>query len=174
MNSFFHRHWPHQFAERSFLPLSGYQKEGRRRKLSTSNETDIQQVSDGVGRSLKALLHWCPCYRAGCQTERRILSRQPSCPEATARHVLVVTGRVFFVFQQDGAPAHRSHKTVGFLERKTPSFIPPTLWPTNSPDLNPVDYSICILQCATAECLQLQSSRRWWTQNTSDGRVGAV
>jgi len=23
-----------------------------------------------------------------------------------------------------------------------PDFIPPTLWPPNSPDLNPVDYSI--------------------------------
>ena len=25
---------------------------------------------------------------------------------------------------------------------KTPDFIPPTLWPANSPDLNPVDCSI--------------------------------
>lgn len=48
----------------------------------------------------------------------------------------------FFVFQQDGAPAHRARDTVSFLERETPDFIPPTLWPPNSPDLNPVDYSI--------------------------------
>jgi len=25
---------------------------------------------------------------------------------------------------------------------ETPEFIPPTLWPTNSPDLNPVDYKL--------------------------------
>ena len=25
---------------------------------------------------------------------------------------------------------------------KTPDFIPPTLWPANLPDINPVDYSI--------------------------------
>jgi len=25
----------------------------------------------------------------------------------------------------------------------TPNFIPPDLWPLNSPDLNPVDYSFC-------------------------------
>jgi len=25
----------------------------------------------------------------------------------------------------------------------TPDFISPTLWPLNSPDLNPVDYKIC-------------------------------
>ena len=50
--------------------------------------------------------------------------------------------RTNFVFQQDGAPAHRARDTVAFLERETPDFIPPTLWPPNSPDLNPVDYSI--------------------------------
>jgi len=32
--------------------------------------------------------------------------------------------------------------TVEFLERETPEFISPLLWPTNSPDLNPVDYSV--------------------------------
>jgi len=46
------------------------------------------------------------------------------------------------VFQQDGAPAHRAHDTVAFLDRESHDFIPPTLWPPNSPDLNPVDYSI--------------------------------
>jgi len=25
---------------------------------------------------------------------------------------------------------------------ETPEFIPPTLWPPNSPDLNPVDYKV--------------------------------
>ena len=28
------------------------------------------------------------------------------------------------------------------LKRETPDFISPTLWPPNSPDLNPVDYKI--------------------------------
>jgi len=26
---------------------------------------------------------------------------------------------------------------------ETPEFIPPTLWPPNSPDLNAVDYKVC-------------------------------
>lgn len=47
-----------------------------------------------------------------------------------------------FVFQQDGAPAHRARQTVEFLRKETANFIPPDLWPPNSPDLNPVDYSI--------------------------------
>lgn len=48
----------------------------------------------------------------------------------------------FFVFQQDSAPAHRARETVALLQRETPAFIAPTMWPPNSPDLNPVDYKI--------------------------------
>ena len=48
----------------------------------------------------------------------------------------------FFVFQRDSAPAHRARDTVRLLEQATPAFIPPDLWPANSPDLNPVDYRI--------------------------------
>lgn len=47
-----------------------------------------------------------------------------------------------FTFQQDSAPAHRARETVELLTRETPDFIPPTLWPPNSPDLNPVDYKV--------------------------------
>src|SRR6218665_3818250 len=46
-----------------------------------------------------------------------------------------------FVFQQDGALVHRARDTVAFLERKVPDLISSTLWPRNSLDLNPVDYS---------------------------------
>jgi len=28
---------------------------------------------------------------------------------------------------------------------ETPAFIPPTLWPPNSPDLNPVDYKVWLV-----------------------------
>jgi hypothetical protein len=44
----------------------------------------------------------------------------------------------YYTFQQDGAPAHRAHATVELLTKETPDFIPPNLWPPNSPDLNPV------------------------------------
>ena len=47
-----------------------------------------------------------------------------------------------YTFQQDSAPAHRPRTTVEMLKTETPDFIPPDLWPPNSPDLNPVDYSI--------------------------------
>jgi len=41
-------------------------------------------------------------------------------------------------------PAHRAKETVDLLSSstETAAFIPPTLWPPNSPDLNPVDYRV--------------------------------
>ena len=48
----------------------------------------------------------------------------------------------FYIFQQDSALAHRARETVELLTNSTPDFIPPTLWPPNSPDLNLVDYKI--------------------------------
>ena len=46
-----------------------------------------------------------------------------------------------YVFQQDGAPAHRARDTVELLRTETPDFNAPDMWPTNLPDLNPVDYN---------------------------------
>jgi len=45
----------------------------------------------------------------------------------------------FFTSQQDNAPAHRAFATAELLEKEVPDFIPPSLWPPNSPDLNPID-----------------------------------
>ena len=41
-----------------------------------------------------------------------------------------------YVFQQDGALAHRSRHTVTYLNANVPEFIEPENWPPNSPDLN--------------------------------------
>ena len=45
--------------------------------------------------------------------------------------------------QQDSAPAHSARETIKLLQRETPAFISPDLWPPNSPDLSPVNYKIC-------------------------------
>jgi len=47
-----------------------------------------------------------------------------------------------FVFQHDSAAAHRARDTIELLRHNTPDFIAPDMWPSNSPDLNPVDYVI--------------------------------
>ena len=48
----------------------------------------------------------------------------------------------FYIFQQDGATAHKALETVALLTNETPDFINTTVWHPNSPDLNPVDYKI--------------------------------
>src|ERR1700733_4254338 len=68
------------------------------------------------------------CYR-DCLLSEKLLPDIRECSE-------------YYTFQQDGAPAHRAHKTVELLTRETPDFIPPNLWPPNSPDLHPVEYKI--------------------------------
>jgi len=45
----------------------------------------------------------------------------------------------YFTFSRT---VQRAHKTINLLSRETLDFIPPDLWPLNSPDLNPVDYKI--------------------------------
>ena len=53
----------------------------------------------------------------------RLPSRQSSCPEATAIHILDIPGRVF-VIRQDGASAHRARDTVAlWSERYSTSFL---------------------------------------------------
>ena len=46
------------------------------------------------------------------------------------------------VFQQDGAPAHTAKKTQEWLKENIPNFWSKDIWPPNSPDLNPLDFSV--------------------------------
>ena len=52
-----------------------------------------------------------------------------------------VVGKKKFVFQQDRAPAHMTNKMQAFLEKKI-DFWPKSMWPPQSLDLNPLDYSV--------------------------------
>ena len=47
-----------------------------------------------------------------------------------------------FIFMQDGARCHTSAASIQFLEENVPVLLAPTMWPPNSPDLNPLDYGI--------------------------------
>ena len=40
-----------------------------------------------------------------------------------------------YTFHKDSAPAHRAREAIELLQRETPDFITPDLWPPNSPDL---------------------------------------
>ena len=62
------------------------------------------------------------------------------------KHVLPWIKRTFpdgnYVWQQDGAPCHTAKKTQEFLKENLTNFWGKDMWPPNSPDLNPLDYSI--------------------------------
>ena len=47
-----------------------------------------------------------------------------------------------WIFQQDNARPHIHHLTQKWCRDHFPSFIDKDHWPSNSPDLNPLDYSI--------------------------------
>jgi hypothetical protein len=53
-----------------------------------------------------------------------------------------------FTFQQDGAPAHQAHQTQTWCKNHFWDFWPKSRWPPNSPDINPLDYSIWNELCA--------------------------
>jgi len=42
-----------------------------------------------------------------------------------------------YIFQQDGAPAHKTCATQNWRRTNCPDFIAKDQWPPNSPDLNP-------------------------------------
>ena len=46
------------------------------------------------------------------------------------------------IFHQDLAPAHRAKKAQGFLKENFPRFIPAWDTPSNSPDINPLDFCL--------------------------------
>ena len=47
-----------------------------------------------------------------------------------------------FILQQDWAPAHSARTTISVCEQLFPGFWGKDVWPSNSPDLNPMDYSV--------------------------------
>ena len=55
-----------------------------------------------------------------------------------------VAGKKKFVFQQDGAPARAANKTQVFLKQKI-DFWPKSMWPPQSPDLNPLPGLQCVV-----------------------------
>ena len=67
--------------------------------------------------------------------------------------------------------AYRTRATLELSQKETPDFIPPQLWPANSPDLNPVNYSVWgLLQ------EKVYKTRHWpaQTETATENRVGQL
>ena len=47
-----------------------------------------------------------------------------------------------YVFQQDSAPLQKSQAMQEWMAENVHDHITPNIWPTNSPDLNPLDYDV--------------------------------
>ncbi|KHJ96375.1 hypothetical protein OESDEN_03663 [Oesophagostomum dentatum] len=49
---------------------------------------------------------------------------------------------LLLVYQHDWAPSHGAKSTIALCQQLFPGFWGKDLWPSNSPDLNPVDFSV--------------------------------
>ena len=62
------------------------------------------------------------------------------------KHVVSWLKRTFpdenYVLQQGGFPSHGAKKKKQFLKKNMANFWLKDFWPSSSPDLNPLDYSI--------------------------------
>lgn len=75
------------------------------------------------------------------KTINQTVYRDEMCP-LMFRDINDVMGAEEWIWQQDGAKPHTATATVNWLEENTPQFIRPSEWPSKSPDLNVMDYSI--------------------------------
>jgi hypothetical protein len=74
-----------------------------------------------------------------------------------------------WTFQQDSAPAHKAKTTQNWLKTHIPDFISIDGWPSASPDLNPLDYSIwaklessvCSKPHTSMKALKKSLTREW-------------
>ncbi|KAF2344732.1 hypothetical protein FHG87_024512 [Trinorchestia longiramus] len=71
--------------------------------------------------------------------------------------------------QQDSSQSHGSNVTQTWIQRNIPSFISKDVWPSKSPDLNPLDFSIwSVLEARVSatphtslESLKAKLQREW-------------
>lgn len=74
-----------------------------------------------------------------------------------------------FTLQQDWAPAHSAKTTIAVCEDLFPGFWGKDIWPPNSPDLNPMDYSVWSIlkekvsatRYATVDALKTALTHAW-------------
>lgn len=124
--------------DRLYAPVAVRKKDVAADRLLRTRPTFSKSVMVSVGVSAlgRTNLHFVdPGVKVNGQYYRDVLLTRDLLPD-------IKQYSEYFTFQQDGAPAHRARDTVELLKVVTPDFIPPNLWPPNSPDLNPVDYKI--------------------------------
>ena len=71
-----------------------------------------------------------------------------------------------WTFQQNSAPSHGSRMTQGWIQGHIPAFISKEDWPSNSPVLNPLDFSVWSI-------LESKTSNFSWFSRESEGQIAA-
>jgi inhibitor of nuclear factor kappa-B kinase subunit alpha len=136
--------------DRVYAPVMTKKRDIDRSRLLRTRSTFGQSIMVSVAVSklgVTELIFVDPGVKVNGQYYRDVVLSQQMLPA-----IKRVSGDMF-VFQQDGAPAHRARDTIHLLQRETPDLIGPDLWPPNSPDLNPVDYKIWgVMQQRVYEC----------------------
>jgi len=69
--------------------------------------------------------------------------------------------------------AHCAHETVALPSAETPDFIGPQYWPSNSLDLNPVDYAIWGILQERVYCT-VTGSMTLTIERTTDSRLATL
>lgn len=105
-----------------------------RTRATFSKSVMVSVAVSDLGRT--GLIFVEPGVKVNGQYYRDVMLKQEMLPAIRA-----ISGD-HYTFQQDNAPAHRARETIQLLSDETPDFISPSLWPPNSPDLNPIDYKI--------------------------------
>src|SRR5215469_8828939 len=125
--------------DRVYAPTGSKKRNISAERLLRTRTTFTQSIMVSLGISKLGctnLIFVEPGVKINGQYYRDVLLKQDLLPA-----IRQISGD-YFIFQQDSAPAHRARDTITFMERETPAFIAPDLWPPNSPDLNPLDYKI--------------------------------
>jgi len=138
------------FSDESLFPLSGYVNRQNKRlrardRVSLGNRRIVERA-----KFPKALMVWAAASKMG-KLDLLILPVGARISGEVYRNMIRdhivselerVCGNRRYIFQQDGAPAHRAGETQMLCRVLMSDFLPEEFWPPNSPELNPLDYSI--------------------------------
>jgi len=61
--------------------------------------------------------------------------------------------------------AHRARVTIELLQKESAEFMPPQLWHSNSPHLNPVDYSVWYYWVPGESTARVHNTHHWSRRN---------
>lgn len=155
----------HNRQNRCQLLRKGQQKTAAAKTISRSHFPASVMVWAGICATGKTPLVFIPrnVKINAIEYQQRVL-RDVLQPWATQHF-----GPDRFVLQQDWAPAHSANSTIAVCEKLFPGFWDKDVWPSNSPDLNPMDYSVWSIldqkvsatRYATVDALKKVLSRAW-------------